>query len=502
MANKLTFEDVRNGKGNSLLIYEYVRGSVAYGLNIPKQDEHGHDVSDIDTGGVYICPPDSLLGLGFDYQEQIESEKHDDVWYELKKYFSLLIKSNPVAIESLFIPESCIRYEHPIMTEIKKHRDKFLSMDCVRSMIGFSVSQCKKARSNKKLIVNPVTERLWPLDFCFLVHKQGSGRLKNWLEYRNLSQKYIALVKIPNMQGYYGAYYDWGNFFRHENITIDNLLSTYDDANVYDTIFIVNKIKELSATEEMSEVLNEYKEKLHSAQMKNMVSFIIEKYNLDKGTDNSDIIKERLVEWYNSQEPIGYCGIVREDGQSNEIRFNETPKEDEVDPFIAAKEEAEEFVMHTQKTKDSVILSSVPKDAKPICHIFYNQDGYQLHCRCYREYEHWKKNRNEVRFNENIENGCEFDRKNFMHAYRILRMGLELSKTGKFNVDRRNIDREFLLDIRLGHHKYDFLMNEIKNMTGEIENAMHSSILPEHVDVDYVNDLILDIRHKQLKGEL
>ena len=81
-------------------------------------------------------------------------------------------------------------------------------------------------------------------------------------------------------------------------------------------------------------------------------------------------------------------------------------------------------------------------------------------------------------------------------------MGLELSKTGKFNVDRRNIDREFLLDIRLGHHKYDFLMNEIKNMTGEIENAMHSSILPEHVDVDYVNDLILDIRHKQLNGEL
>ena len=46
MAKKLTFDDVRNNG----LIYEYVRGSVCYGLNIPKQDEKGHDVSDIDTG--------------------------------------------------------------------------------------------------------------------------------------------------------------------------------------------------------------------------------------------------------------------------------------------------------------------------------------------------------------------------------------------------------------------------------------------------------------------
>ena len=32
--------------------------------------------------------------------------------------------------------------------------------------------------------------------------------------------------------------------------------------------------------------------------------------------------------------------------------------------------------------------------------------------------------------------------------------------------------------------------------------AMESSTLPENIDVDFVNELLLSIRRKQLKGEL
>ncbi|MCD8206601.1 MAG: nucleotidyltransferase domain-containing protein [Bacteroidales bacterium] len=49
-----TFDDIRK---EGLLIYEYIRGSHAYGLQKPD------GTSDIDTAGVYIEPVDQLLGL-------------------------------------------------------------------------------------------------------------------------------------------------------------------------------------------------------------------------------------------------------------------------------------------------------------------------------------------------------------------------------------------------------------------------------------------------------
>lgn len=153
---KETFESIRE-KG--LLLYEYMRGSHSYGLNTPE--------SDVDTGGVYLAPAEQLLGLGLDYQDQVESETHDDVWFEMNKFMKLLLSSNPTVLESLFIPYDCILYEHPIMTEIKKHRDKFITKKCFDSFGGYAVSQIRKARGLNKKIVNPVTERKEPLDFVY-----------------------------------------------------------------------------------------------------------------------------------------------------------------------------------------------------------------------------------------------------------------------------------------------------------------------------------------------
>ena len=482
--NKLTFDEVRN---RGLLLYEYTRGSVCYGLNIPKKDERGHDVSDIDTGGVYMCPQEYLLGLGFDYQEQIESEKHDDVWYEIGKYFKLLIKSNPVAIESLFIPEQHIRYEHPIMKKLKEYRYKFLSKDCLNSMIGFGLSQIEKCRGQNKLIVSPITKRLGVLDFVYLPYKQGSTKLKNWIEYRGLDQKYFGLCSLNNMKEYYGAYYDWANFFKYENISLDMLLDALHDETQYDTIALVRDMHD--AREEGDEQkASELEAELKKAQFKNMVNFICEKYRICTDDIFEDYeIDTVFTNWYNSQKPIGYCGIVKENGDSNEVRHYEI------------KRDESEFVEHAQKDENSVTLCSIPKNAVPICFVFFNKDGYVQHCRKYREYQMWKKNRNEVRFRENLENGCEFDRKNVMHCFRIVHMGLELAKTGEFNVDRSKIDREFLLNIRLGNHSYDYLMSEANKLIAEVKEAIETSTLQEHVDTEFVNNLLIDIRQGKFK---
>ena len=118
---KLNFKDIEE-KG--LLLYKYIRGSHVYGTNT--------ETSDIDEGGIYICPNDQLLDLGFDYQNEVCDEKHDTCWWEIGKFMKLLLSSNPTVLEALFVPDDKVLYEHPIITELKKHRDKFITKQCFR----------------------------------------------------------------------------------------------------------------------------------------------------------------------------------------------------------------------------------------------------------------------------------------------------------------------------------------------------------------------------------
>lgn len=121
---KYTFDQIRQ---NNLLLYEYIRGSQCQGTNTP--------LSDIDKGGIFLAPPEQLLGLGLDYQDEISNDTHDVTWYELQKFMKLLLKGNPTVLEALFVDDEFVVYEHPIMTEIKKNRDKFLTKKCFESFI-------------------------------------------------------------------------------------------------------------------------------------------------------------------------------------------------------------------------------------------------------------------------------------------------------------------------------------------------------------------------------
>ena len=80
--------------------------------------------------------------------------------------------------------------------------------------------------------------------------------------------------------------------------------------------------------------------------------------------------------------------------------------------------------------------------------------------------------------------------------------GKEIAETGQFNVDRSGIDREFLLSIKRGEYPYDELIKFAKQKDAEMREAMEKSTLPESVDPEFVNNLLLSIRHRQLNGEL
>lgn len=394
---KYTFEDIKN---QGLLIYSYLRGSIMYGTNTPESDR--------DEGGVYLSPAEQLIGLGLDYQSEIHNETNDIMWYELNKFMNLLLKSNPTVLEALFADGDCILYEHPIMTEIKKYRDKFVTKQCFKPFGGYAVEQIRKCRGLNKKIVNPVTERLEPLDFAYTFYNQGSTNIKNWLEYRGLKQQYCGLVNIPNMHDVYGCYYDWGNYFLNEGIDILTLGNIFQKNNAYNEIYkyemkdIVAEIKKKGENEELLH-------KLHMKQLCNLVDFIVDFYDIHNVL--------QLCNWYNKQKPIGYKGMVGEDGNSNELR-----------------------------------LSSVSKGEKPICWVSYNQNGYVKHCLDYRNYRDWEKHRNPVRYKSNLNKN--YDAKNVSHAFRLIAMCTEIAQGKGFLVDRRNIDREFLLDVK--NHKYEY----------------------------------------------
>ena len=157
-------------------------------------------------------------------------------------------------------------------------------------------------------------------------------------------------------------------------------------------------------------------------------------------------------------------------------------------------------IVHPDEIEKSntVRLSSVPKGEKPICFMTYNKNGYMRHCRDYKDYKEWEKNRNPVRYESNL--GHNEDAKDVMHCMRLVRMAKELAQGKGFNVVR-TWDRDYLLDIRNHKFEYEDVMAQLEREKLEMEEAIKSCTLPEKVDFDKVNDLLYDVRLKYYFNE-
>lgn len=93
-------------------------------------------------------------------------------------------------------------------------------------------------------------------------------------------------------------------------------------------------------------------------------NFMNEFHGFDYGIVTHKRIKDK--------EFFGYSGIVHPDGKSNEVR-----------------------------------LSSIPKGEIPICFMTYNQNGYESHCKKYKEYQEWVEKRNPVRYESNLKSNYD-----------------------------------------------------------------------------------------------
>jgi hypothetical protein len=177
-----------------------IRGSQAYGTNLP--------TSDIDYAGVYIQSQEDIYGTR--YKEQINDDKNDTVFYEVRRFLELVASNNPTILELLNTPEDCIIYKHPLFDEILKHKDEFITKVCAKSFGGYAIQQIKKAKGQdkKQNWEKEKVTRKDVLDFVYVLKDGQSIPWKVWNSERGFEEKFCGVVNIPNARDVYAVYFD------------------------------------------------------------------------------------------------------------------------------------------------------------------------------------------------------------------------------------------------------------------------------------------------------
>jgi len=154
-------------------------------------------------------------------------------------------------------------------------------------------------------------------------------------------------------------------------------------------------------------------------------------------------------------------------------------------------------IIKDEEESNDVSLSSVERDIQPVATVSFNKDGYSSHCKEYREYWDWVKERNQARYSDNMLNGKGFDGKNMAHCHRLLDMAIEIGMGKGINVRREN--REELLGIRKGLFDYDYLVARAEEKISEMERVYESSSLPEKFDNEMMREMLLEMRKERYK---
>lgn len=177
-----------------------IRGSQAYGTNLP--------TSDIDYAGVYIQSQEDIYGTR--YKEQINDDKNDTVFYEIRRFLELVASNNPTILELLNTPDDCIIYKHPLFDEILKHKDSFITKVCAKSFGGYAIQQIKKAKGQdkKQNWEKDKVTRKDVLDFVYVLADGQSIPWRVWNGERGFEEKFCGVVNVPNARDVYAIYYD------------------------------------------------------------------------------------------------------------------------------------------------------------------------------------------------------------------------------------------------------------------------------------------------------
>jgi hypothetical protein len=149
-------------------------------------------------------------------------------------------------------------------------------------------------------------------------------------------------------------------------------------------------------------------------------------------------------------------------------------------------------IVSDETESNDVSTSSVPKGMRPEFVMYFNKEGYSSYCKDYKDYFDWVEKRNEARYNDNAQHGKGYDSKNLCHCFRLLEMASEIGRGQGIIIRRPN--REDLLKIRRGEMDYDYLISKAEEMIENLNKIYEKSNLPNSVDKDFSNQLLISIR--------
>ncbi len=118
------------------------RGSESHGTTLPPEDEFGTD--DVDLMGAFVHPLEHYLGFGRRATLGRWVGEYDIVEYELGKFFSLLLKSNPNVISLLWLPPKSVFVSSPAHERLVENRSLLASKAVYRSFCGYANGQLRR----------------------------------------------------------------------------------------------------------------------------------------------------------------------------------------------------------------------------------------------------------------------------------------------------------------------------------------------------------------------
>ena len=92
-----------------------------------------------------------------------------------------------------------------------------------------------------------------------------------------------------------------------------------------------------------------------------------------------------------------------------------------------------------------------------------------------------------------------YDCKNASHLIRLLKMGMEFLTEGRLFVERVS-DASQLLDIKTGKWTLDEVKTEAKKLFALSEEAYVRCTLPQHVNLDLINETCVEILQNYLSS--
>jgi predicted nucleotidyltransferase len=444
---------------NGLILFETIVGSQAYGTQTP--------TSDIDKKFVYILPMDNILGTS--YMEQINVNKDYTGW-EIRRFLELMGSNNPTVLELLNSPEDCIISKHPLFDLILEQKEAFITKICKDSFGGYARQQIKKAKglNKKQNWEKDKVVRKDLLDFCYVLQGEKSIPWRSWNQSK-YDEKFIGAVNIPNARDTYALFYDSVAEMLHSQNTDEELRESYKEALRKAGKAMGMGYKGLINTgheDEDGKVNYGISNQLRLSSVpkgEKVIATIV--YNKDGYSEHCKDYKE-YQEWLENRNEARYVE-TQEHGQRIDGKIN-------------------------YGISNQLRLSSVPKGEKVIATIVYNKDGYSEHCKDYKEYQEWLENRNEARYVETQEHGQGIDGKNMMHCMRLIQMSKEIGR-GEGIIVRRP-DAQELLKIRRGEVDLETLIELADKEIAEMDEIFDNCNLPNKVDKDLVNKLLVQIR--------